>query len=122
MYGIPPPNASSGGPREKFSARRFRLRRQTAREKGSALETAEIVEQRVAKLDVLLTDVIMPGLRGPDLARRVSERHPGVHVLYMSGYAEGLPETQLPPNSTFLQKPFRFATLLERLKLVQRKA
>jgi hypothetical protein len=40
----------------------------------------------------------------------------------MSGYAEGLPEMQLPPNSAFLQKPFRFATLLEPLKLVQRKA
>jgi hypothetical protein len=40
----------------------------------------------------------------------------------MSGYAEGLPEAQLPANSTFLQKPFRFATLLEQLKLVRRKA
>jgi len=94
----------------------------TVFEAETALEAVEIAEQRVAKLDVLLTDVVMPGLRGPDLARRVSERHLGVHVLYMSGYAEGLPETQLPPNSAFLQKPFRFATLLERLKLVQRKA
>ena len=94
----------------------------TVFEAQSALEAAEIAERSVAKLDVLLTDVVMPGLRGPDLARRVSERHPDVHVLYMSGYAEGLPETQLPPNSAFLQKPFRFATLLERLKLVQRKA
>ena len=39
----------------------------------------------------------------------------------VSGYAEGLAEKQLPPNSAFLQKPFRFATLLEQLKLVQRK-
>ena len=94
----------------------------TVFEAETALEAVEIAEQRVAKLDVLLTDVVMPGLRGPELARRVSERHPGVHVLYMSGYAEGLPETQLPPNSTFLQKPFRFATLLEQLRLVRRKA
>ena len=94
----------------------------TVFEAQTALEAAEIAEKRVGKLDVLLTDVVMPGLRGPDLARRVSARHPSVHVLYMSGYAEGLPEMQLPPNSAFLQKPFRFATLLERLKLVQRKA
>ena len=94
----------------------------TVFEAETALDAVEIAEQRVPKLDVLLTDVVMPGLRGPELANRVSERHPGVHVLYMSGYAEGLPETQLPPNSTFLQKPFRFATLLEQLRLVRRKA
>jgi two-component system, cell cycle sensor histidine kinase and response regulator CckA len=90
-------------------------------EAQSALDAINIAEQQ-GKLDILLTDVVMPGLRGPELARRVSERHPGVHVIYMSGYAEGLLEMQLPPNSAFLQKPFRFATLLEQLKLVRRKA
>jgi hypothetical protein len=40
----------------------------------------------------------------------------------MSGYAEGFPETQIPAEATFLQKPFRFATLLEQLKLIQRKS
>src|SRR5262249_981401 len=84
----------------------------TVFEAQTALEAAEIAEKRIDKLDVLLTDVVMPGVRGPDLARRVSARHPGVHVLYMSVYAEGLPETQLPPNSAFLQKSFPFATLL----------
>lgn len=69
----------------------------------------------------MLTDVVMPGLRGPELAQLVANRHPQVRVVFMSGYAEGFPETQLPPNSAFLQKPFRFATLLEQLKLVQRK-
>jgi len=42
--------------------------------------------------------------------------------IYLSGHAEGLPEAQLPLNSAFLQKPFRFATLLEQLKLVRRRA
>jgi hypothetical protein len=42
--------------------------------------------------------------------------------VFMSGYAEGLPEAELPPNSAFLQKPFRFATLLEQLKLIRRRA
>jgi hypothetical protein len=49
------------------------------------------------------------------------ERDDRVQIVYMSGYAEGLPEAQLPENSTFLQKPFRFATLLEQLKLVRRR-
>jgi PAS domain S-box-containing protein len=94
----------------------------TVFEAQTATDAANIAEHGVKKLHILLTDVLMPGLRGPELARIVSEHHPGVRVVYMSGYAEGLPEMQLPPNSAFLQKPFRFATLLEQLKLVQRKA
>jgi DNA-binding response OmpR family regulator len=64
----------------------------------------------------------MPGLRGPELARRVMKVHPKVQVVYMSGYAENFSESQLLPNCIFLQKPFRFATLLERLKLVRRRS
>ncbi len=69
----------------------------------------------------LVTDIVMPGLRGPELAHRVTKMHPDIQVVYMSGYAEGLPEAHLPPNSIFLQKPFRFATLLEQLKLIRRR-
>jgi CheY-like chemotaxis protein len=91
-------------------------------EAKTAHDGVEIAERLPGMLDILLTDVVMPGLSGPELARRISERHPGVHVVYMSGYAEGFPEGDLPRNSAFLQKPFRFATLLEQLKLIQRKA
>ena len=55
------------------------------------------------------------------LAHQVIQLHPKVQVIYMSGYAEDFPETQLPENSTFLQKPFRFATLLEQLTLMRPK-
>jgi two-component system, cell cycle sensor histidine kinase and response regulator CckA len=91
-------------------------------EAESSLHAVEMAEQHRGPLDFLLTDIVMPGLRGPELARRVASAHPEVQIVYMSGYAEGLPEAQLPANSTFLQKPFRFATLLEQLKLVRRKA
>jgi two-component system cell cycle sensor histidine kinase/response regulator CckA len=93
----------------------------TVYEGQTALDAADIAEKQVENLDILLTDVVMPGLRGPELARRVTQRHPEVRVIFMSGYAEDLPEAKLPPNSAFIQKPFRFATLLEQLKLVQRK-
>jgi two-component system cell cycle sensor histidine kinase/response regulator CckA len=91
-------------------------------ESKTALQALEMAQKHAGTLDILLTDVVMPELRGPELARRVTECHPEVHVVYMSGYAEGLPETDLPANSAFLQKPFRFATLLEQLKLVQRRS
>jgi len=91
-------------------------------EAQSAPDAISIAEKHAGELDVLLTDIVMPAMRGPELARRVTKLHPAIHVIYMSGYAEGLPETELPANSTFLQKPFRFATLLEQLKLVRRRA
>jgi hypothetical protein len=53
---------------------------------------------------------------------RFAKIQAGPGVVIMSGYAEGLPEAELPPNSAFLQKPFRFATLLEQLKLIGRRA
>ncbi|HKI12182.1 MAG TPA: PAS domain S-box protein [Candidatus Acidoferrum sp.] len=86
------------------------------------LDVLEMARRHNGCIDVLLTDIVMPGLRGTELARQVAELHPGIQVIYMSGYAEGFPETQIPPEATFLQKPFRFATLLEQLKLIQRKS
>jgi YesN/AraC family two-component response regulator len=91
-------------------------------EAESSHEALEIACKYRDKIDVLLTDIVMPGYRGPELARRVTEVHPEIQVIYMSGYAESFPETQLPPNSTFLQKPFRFATLLQQLKISRRKS
>jgi PAS domain S-box-containing protein len=91
-------------------------------ESRSAEDALEVARRNAGKIDILLTDIVMPGLRGTELARRVQEIQPGVKVVFMSGYAEGLPEAELPPNSAFLQKPFRFATLLEQLKLIRRRA
>jgi YesN/AraC family two-component response regulator len=70
---------------------------------------------------VLLTDIVMPGLRGNELAQPVMEGHPEVQVICTSGYSEGSQDANLPENSVFLQKPFHFATLLEQLKLVRRR-
>jgi len=62
--------------------------------------------------DILVSYIVMPDARGPDLHRRVLELQPEMQVLCMSGYAEGLPDMQLPPEALFLQKPFRFSALL----------
>jgi two-component system cell cycle sensor histidine kinase/response regulator CckA len=88
-------------------------------EATSTTEALELAANFSGSLDILLTDLDMPDLRGTELARRLSEQHPGVRVIIMSGYAEELTGTQLPPNATFLQKPFPFAALLEEIKLAQ---
>lgn len=90
----------------------------TVLEADSALEALELAEKHPA-IDILLTDIVMPGFRGPELARRISAVQPGISVIYMSGYAEGFQEDELPPNAMFLQKPFRFSKLLEQLRLIR---
>ena len=56
-------------------------------------------------IDLLLTDVIMPEISGPELARLVRQTRPEIRVLYMSGYADDEIE-DLDRNAGFLQKPF----------------
>jgi FixJ family two-component response regulator len=67
-----------------------------------------------------VTDVVMPGLRGTDLAARLVPAHPHLRVLYMSGYADddalrhGVREGQ----AAFLQKPFTRGALARRVREV----
>ena len=56
------------------------------------------------------------------LARQVAEFHPQPASLYMSVCAGGLPEADFPSNAALLQKPFRFVSLTEQLKLVTHKS
>jgi FixJ family two-component response regulator len=71
------------------------------------------------RIDILLTDVVMPGLGEPDLHRLILAVQPEIQVLFVSGYAEGLPEMQLPRGASFLQKPFCFSALLQTRKVLQ---
>ncbi len=69
-------------------------------------------------IDLLLTDVVMPRMTGPDLARRITERLHGVRVLFMSGYTEGaiLESSDLPRDSAFVSKPFTRDSLLAKVR------
>jgi PAS domain S-box-containing protein len=66
-------------------------------------------------IHLLLTDVIMPKLRGPELASRLRLRYPGLKVIYMSGYTESalVQDGMLERNTVLLQKPFTVKKILE---------
>ena len=68
-------------------------------------------------IDLLLTDVIMPGMNGAELARRVRERRPGLVTLFMTGYAESeaLRLATLEVKQKHIQKPFTVSNLLARV-------
>jgi len=67
-----------------------------------------VVERHGGMIHLLLTDVVMPGLSGHELANRLSAQRPGIRVLYMSGYPGDavVQHGTLPLGSAFLQKPF----------------
>jgi signal transduction histidine kinase/CheY-like chemotaxis protein len=75
-----------------------------ARDGAGALEVLAAHQAGGERVDLLLTDVVMPGLRGPELAQAFQARCPGRPVILMSGYAEGQ-ETLDGGAATFLAKP-----------------
>jgi len=78
-------------------------------EARDGVQALEIAERHPGAIDVLVTDVIMPHLRGLQLAERVTEFRPEICVIFMSGYSEdALLENRLLPqkNMTLIQKPF----------------
>jgi CheY-like chemotaxis protein len=66
-----------------------------------------LVGTRLWEVDLLLTDVVMPGMRGPELYEILRSTRPDLEVLFMSGYAEGVDGAgALPAGATLLAKPF----------------
>lgn len=71
-------------------------------------EAIRLVAQHEGLIDLLLTDVIMPGMSGPKLADEIRLLHPGIRTLYMSGYTDNEIDRggALGENAVLLEKPF----------------
>jgi DNA-binding NtrC family response regulator len=82
-----------------------------AKDGRSALEW---MKSNGSSIDLLLTDVMMPRMSGPELAEQLSSTHPTLRVVYMSGYTgEAMANRDmLKPGVTLLEKPFSRTALL----------
>jgi signal transduction histidine kinase len=79
---------------------------------------AEVCSASMPSIDLLLTDVVMPGGTGPELFRQLSMRRPSLRVLFMSGYAEQdlFDRASVAPAGAFLAKPFSKRELILRVR------
>jgi CheY-like chemotaxis protein len=79
-----------------------------------------LMNEHSGEVALVLTDVVMPGLSGPDLVREIVGTHPGVKVLFMSGYADDAIVHQgvLDEGIEFINKPFTFIQLNRKVREV----
>ena len=65
-----------------------------------------IAEEHPGKIDLVITDMYMPGLRGREVVERLAPTRPGLRALFISGYADQDARTGVPGGANFLNKPF----------------
>jgi DNA-binding response OmpR family regulator len=80
----------------------------------------QLVPEHNGPIDLLLTDVVMPGMSGKSLAEKLVQLRPGLKILFMSGYTENAiaRHSVLGPGIEFIQKPFSLTAIAARIREV----
>jgi len=84
----------------------------TVLESADGSAALELFSEHRESIDLILTDVVMPGMTGPELVEHAKLLQPQARVLFMSGY----PGAELPPGTRLLAKPFRCSDLLSEVR------
>ena len=81
------------------------------------LEALQRSHDHQGPIHLMMTDVVMPGMSGPELAERITATRPGLRILYTSGHADALgPHGALPPGMAFVHKPLIPDALADRVR------
>ncbi|MBS2026046.1 MAG: response regulator, partial [Deltaproteobacteria bacterium] len=85
---------------------------------SNAADAIEVARAYAAPIDLLVTDVVMPGLSGPKLAERLVAERPGLATLFVSGYSREAATHRgvLDPNAPLLEKPFTHTQLARKIR------
>jgi signal transduction histidine kinase/ActR/RegA family two-component response regulator len=96
----------------------------TVLQAGNGLEALAVADQHSGKIDVVVTDVVMPRMGGPELIEKLRQKREGFAVIFMSGYtdAAALENAKIGSGSTLLNKPFSNELLARRISEVQQNA
>ncbi|HEV7364741.1 MAG TPA: PAS domain S-box protein [Gemmatimonadales bacterium] len=92
----------------------------TVLEARNGEDALRVYEDNESGIDLVLTDLVMPEMGGHELVERLRARHPGLRVLFMSGYTERAFTSNgaMPLGTGFVEKPFTVETLMRRLREV----
>jgi two-component system cell cycle sensor histidine kinase/response regulator CckA len=103
-----------------LNARGLTSRGYTVLEAGNGVEAIDILEKSGKPVDLVVSDVVMPEMDGPTLARELRTRNPGLKIIFVSGYAEDAFQKNLPEHEKgqygFLPKPFTLKQLVAAVK------
>ncbi len=101
-----------------LNARMLVARGYTVFEAASGVEALEIFLREDGRIDLVVSDVVMPEMDGPTLLKELRRRNPDVKVIFVSGYAEEAFQKNLPENEQyeFLAKPFTLKQLVSKVK------
>jgi two-component system, cell cycle sensor histidine kinase and response regulator CckA len=101
-----------------FAARALASRGYTVTEARSGLEALERMEELGGRIDLVVSDVVMPEMDGPSLLRELRKTQPQLKIIFVSGYAEDAFKKNLPEGETFsfLPKPFSLKQLVQAVK------
>ncbi len=101
-----------------FSSRALRNKGYEVIEADSGEAALDLIRNATEKIDLLITDVVMPRLDGPGLVREVRNIRPDIKVIFISGYAEDAFRQRLDSDSgiDFLSKPFSLKQLAAKVK------
>jgi len=81
-------------------------------------EAMRLAAEHKGAIDLLISDMVMPGMTGQELARRVRESRPDLQVIFMSGYSEyaAAGATNMDPSQRLLSKPFSRPVILRAIR------
>lgn len=101
-----------------FASRALASRGYTVLEAGSGVEALEVMAEHGGRVDLVVSDVVMPEMNGPTLLGELRKSHPDIKVIFVSGYAEEAFKNDLPEGQdfAFLAKPFSLKQLIEAVK------
>ncbi|MCW5698432.1 MAG: response regulator [Rhodospirillales bacterium] len=101
-----------------FAARALASRGYKVYEAGSGVEALEVMEEAGGKIDLVVSDVVMPELDGPSLLKELRKQRPELKIIFISGYAEDAFKKNLPEGEIFhfLPKPFSLKQLAVAVK------
>jgi CheY-like chemotaxis protein len=89
----------------------------TVMEASNGAEACDLARKQVGPIHLLLTDVVMPGMNGRELAERLAQERPDLTIVYMSGYTgQGVGQGILPSGCNFLAKPFHRENLARKIR------